>query len=354
VSTAGRRQAALTALAALAVVAVWRFAAADESSKAAKAGAASVVKFDHDKHANRAEKPVVVEGKCSTCHGDDPKGALAVPGRTGHAPCLSCHVGDFLATGDKTRKSNPALHAKATGFCLGCHSSADGKPPKNHTKAVADNVYRNHPSPEFHVELDHFEHTRRSDCRKCHVVNPASQKLEEGAPGHAQCATCHGDTAPPMAECATCHDRPGPAEHFGPPRKGSDTRVCGSPEHQELARKRGKPPDEVPCFKHETREHRFWSKNRSSKSRWEQGEPLECGHCHFMVGDKAPWRLLKHQYQTLKDIRSAPIMDNDRDRAHKRCGEVRACHGSEVDDRRGSGQCTQCHDKKLVDSLFGP
>jgi hypothetical protein len=45
-------------------------------------------------------------------------------------------------------------------------------------------------------------------------------------------------------------------------------------------------------------------------------------------------------------------MDNDRDRAHKRCGDARACHRSEVDDSRGTGKCVKCHDQKLVDSLF--
>ncbi len=343
---------ALSGIGAIALADQTKEAPAPDSA-APNVQGAPVKKFTHDQHA-KLDKPVVSDKNCKDCHGADPKGALATPGKNGHQPCMAsgCHVDDFLSVGE-ARENNAERYAKAASFCQGCHASATGDAPQNFEKAAADNVYKNHPAPEYHVELDHFAHAERKQgkCRDCHVVDAESNELVPNAPGHLECAQCHnGKTAPAMAECATCHGTPGANQYFTKTREGSDTRACGSEEHRKLAASRGKSPEQVPCFKHERKEHRFWSKNPDSS--WAQGEALQCGHCHFMIADKSTWKSLGGEYSSVQQIKASPIMDNDRDRAHKRCGEVRACHRSEVDDSRGTGKCTMCHDQKLVDSLF--
>jgi hypothetical protein len=320
------------------------------------ASSATAKKFNHAQHGKLKQK-VVTEKNCSSCHGKSTAGELAIPAKDGHQPCLAsgCHVDDFLASSAKTKKADPKRYAKAAAFCLGCHNSASGDAPRNFSRPKADNAYQNNSTTEYHIELDHFAHVERKagKCRDCHVVDEKSFALVLDTPGHAECSQCHnGKTTHAMSECASCHDTPGAGEYFTKTRKGSDTRACGSEAHLALAKSRNKSPEQVPCYKHERKEHRFWSTNRDRKADWAQGEALQCGHCHFMFADKSQWKALGGDYTTVLQIKGSAIMDNDKDRAHKRCGEVAACHRNEVDDSRGTGLCVKCHDQKLVDSLF--
>ena len=274
---------------------------------------------------------------CTACHGDDAKGALALPGRSGHQPCLAsgCHVDDFLATGDSTRKADPARYRAAAAFCLGCHGSATGDAPRRFEKPAADNVYRQ-ASPEHHVEMDHLEHARRSGCRDCHVVDPTSFQLVAGRPGHAECAECHGASAPPMSRCSTCHTAPGPAAYFSGSRRPTGVRSCGSDAH---AAQKAAAGGDTPCFLHERREHRFAA-----------DRPLQCGSCHFMIAEPKLWAGRK--YRSLKEIAAAPIIHNQRDLAHRSCGAGAACHGRDVDDSHGTARCALCHSKRVTESIF--
>lgn len=330
---------------ATAVVAV-SLAVAEEVDVKAPAAPATAVKFNHAKHPEK----VVTKETCSDCHGKELTGVLAKPAQNGHQPCMSsgCHVDDFLSSSAAAKKKDAEAYAKAAAFCLGCHSSEKGEPPKSYTKAVADNVYKNNSTTEFHVELDHFVHVgfKSVKCRDCHVVQGKDNLLQADSPGHRECSQCHtGKTdAHAMGKCAGCHTSPGTGEYFTESRKGSDTRACGTEAHKKLAKKRKKPLDQVPCFKHETKEHRYWSKNPKSKSNWEQGEALQCGHCHFMFADKKTWKSLKGKYESIKQIKASPIMDTAKGEAHERCGEVRACHGSDF----SGDTCTKCHESNSV------
>ena len=327
---------------------------ADEKAKDSDGKAAVKIgsnKFNHKTHAKYeypdSQKKAVTDENCSDCHGSDPKGKLATPAKSGHQPCLSagCHVKWFMSATLDTKGRDPVLYKKAVSFCLGCHENAASEAPKRHTKAAADAVYKNNTNPGYHVELNHFAHTERTGCRDCHVVEKRTYKLKLDTPGHAECAACHGveDDAEPMSQCAECHESPGPKEYFHNEWKGSETRSCGSPSHLALAKKQKKSPEKVPCFKHERREHRF----RKGDKR------LECGHCHFMIDNRRLWK--SNRYESIRDIRAAPIIHNNRDLAHETCGESRACHKRDVDDSRGSADCKLCHSQKTIDNdLFSP
>lgn len=317
-------------------------------------------KFDHVLHSGGGNMPraVVDSDKCTECHASDDRGNLTLPGTAGkqqkldmpacdkqrakltrpgqvsHKPCLDsgCHVRDFLATGDKIKKSAPKRYQKAARFCAGCHT---GPPPATHAQPAADNVYCDNDSPDYHLQLNHLRHTEKTACRNCHVVG-ADNKLQIGKPDHAECATCHTgkDAATPMSYCRMCHQPPGPSEFFKPREYDAVVRACGSPEHLRRARRRGKDPSQISCFKHETKEHRVKS-----------DAPLQCSQCHYMVANRKFWSS-KNRYETLREIKSARLIDNRRDRAHsKACGGDRACHARDVDDSSGgSEKCTLCHD----------
>jgi hypothetical protein len=69
-----------------------------------------------------------------------------------------------------------------------------------------------------------------------------------------------------------------------------------------------------------------------------------------MVSDRASWGKLS--YVSLKDLAGAPVIHNDRDRAHRACGAA-GCHGKDVDDSRGKANCKLCHSSKVVvESIF--
>lgn len=283
----------------------------------------SPLQFSHDKHSDKLDMK-----DCTTCHQSADLRFAPPPTTKTHAPCLSCHLDEFLSTGIRTQKQAPEKYRKASAFCAICHFSPSGAPPMRHRKNSAAAYFQGNSEPEFHVEMDHFAHTKRTTCSSCHSVDPKSFKLRPDHPNHEECAQCHTTNRAPMTKCASCHTTPGPQTFFNKTRKASDVRVCTSD-----SKKR-------PCFKHERKEHRFQQ---------DETTPFECDSCHFMFA-KDQYR--GHRYQTIANIKSAPLMDNSRDLAHKSCG-AQGCHRQETDDSRGRGKCQLCHSKKFMSgSLF--
>jgi hypothetical protein len=295
--------------------------------------AAAPTHFTHRDHAAH-----VAIAKCEACHAVDPRGQVVSPAALGHAPCLSagCHASYFLAIGAAARQANPATYAKATAFCLGCHASKDGAPPTPWSKPAANAALDSFQyEREYHVEMNHFEHTGRAggNCRVCHVVDARSFALVRSAPGHAQCVSCHNPAKFPqftMAMCGLCHDKPARAEYFQGTRPKVDVRACGS-EGLALLAARGKHAEG--CFRHERVEHRT-----------QAGAEVQCAACHYMIGDKTTWG--RRRYQTLLDLHTEPVIDNLQDREHKSCGGAAACHRADVDAARTGARCSLCHAEK--------
>lgn len=294
------------------------------------------LKFDHAAHA-ALESPVAIE-TCKACHGDDGAGVLAKPGEHGHQPCLSagCHAEDFLSVGARTRKESPERYRKAAAFCQGCHKSRAGQAPSPFAKAKADNLYAarsgSTQEPGHYVEMDHQAHVRRTQCSSCHVVDAQSFALA-GGPTHKECASCHEDhETVPMPKCTRCHNEGAPKDYFKSRTLVSDVRSCGSARYAELSRKRKRRA--LPCFKHEREGHRIRK----------DGEAVQCNDCHFMFQST---QYAGHKYQSLHDVKQAPLMDNHRDRAHQKCG-ASGCHRRAVDDAAGTGRCSLCHSSKAI------
>ena len=291
-------------------------------------------RFSHALHESRLDLTT-----CETCHSVDAAGVVAAPAARGHAPCQTagCHAADFVATGPTTRRKDPARFAHATAFCLGCHDSADGSPPAPWATPNVSGILRSFQAErEYHVEMNHFEHTKRIDCRSCHIVDEKTLALVPAAPGHGQCVTCHNPQKFPgftMEKCGYCHDHPSRAEYFHASRPKTDVRACDSEGHAALVAKAGKG---VACFRHERTEHRVRA-----------GKPVECGDCHAVVAKGA---FNGHHYESLKDLHVQPIIDNAADLAHRSCGRS-GCHAKDVDDSAGKARCTLCHGD-LTGSIF--
>jgi hypothetical protein len=294
----------------------------------------------HFAHTDHKARGVDVE-KCASCHSIDATGQVLAPAAQGHAPCLDakCHATDFLAVGQKARTANPAQFARSAAFCLGCHQEVPWPWKKPTTRVLK--AYEG--SREHHVEMNHFDHTVRAkqNCRGCHAVDDKSFELVVGAPGHAQCGTCHNArTSPPvfaMKECNACHLRESRAAYLQrkdlvKSRPDTDVRACDSEGHEQLEKKLGR---KVKCFKHETSAHRTQS-----------GAPVQCVYCHFVVGDKTQWGK-NRDYRSLDHLRANPIIWNARDKQHESCGRSSACHKKDVDPVSGAN-CGLCHAEKSV------
>jgi hypothetical protein len=63
-----------------------------------------------------------------------------------------------------------------------------------------------------------------------------------------------------------------------------------------------------------------------------------------MVGDRARWG--GRRYESLRDLHTAPIIDNSQDREHRSCGQSAACHKVDVDAARSGARCSLCHAEK--------
>jgi predicted CXXCH cytochrome family protein len=314
------------------VVGCAMFAVAVVAVAAPTPAAPPAAHFSHDAHGQRGIKI----DSCESCHALDDAGNVRAPAAKGHSPCLAsnCHAADFVAVGDKMKAKDPGRHAKARTFCLGCHDQVPApwtKPAANAVKASFQ-IHR-----EFHVEMNHFEHTQLAakagdQCRTCHIVDGSSFALVVGTPGHAQCLGCHNAKQMPaftMNKCGLCHDKPARAAYFAASRPKTDVRACGSEGAAALEAKLKRP---VPCFRHERAEHRTLD-----------GKPLQCSACHYMVGDKARWG--GRRYQSLKDLHTEAVIDNSGDRQHASCGRTAACHKAEVN-LAGASKCNLCHAEK--------
>jgi hypothetical protein len=289
-------------------------------------------KFDHRAH---VERGVVIGDACDACHRMAPDGALVPVGSVGHQPCLQadCHARAFLAAGGEGALTTERGR-KAAAFCRGCHAEA----PARHRKALADAAFGPNPSPGYHVELNHYRHSELARCRGCHVVDEHSFALVPRTPGHHQCAVCHGKTAsPPMEACGHCHQPPGPAEYFPAEdaRPPTGVRSCDSDAHRTRVAAHGA---DVPCFQHERQQHRFRG-----------GSELDCGHCHYMLADAQQWPG-GSRYETVKQLRELPIIDNRKNEAHRRCGDGGSCHAAQVSGI--SGDCAYCHSRKVASDIF--
>jgi hypothetical protein len=283
-------------------------------------------KFSHQAHISRG---VPIAKHCQDCHHSGPRHQLVAVGQQAHQPCLAsgCHVSDFLVAG-RPEAARDDRYLRAVGFCLGCHpAGADGAPPRPHEKAQANHVFKGNARPDYHVEFNHYNHTEdRARCSHCHVVDEKTFALQLATPGHAECGECHGSSAsPPMTACGNCHFTPGPTDYFVNKRPDTDVRSCDSPRHAELEKRLGR---SVPCFKHEREQHRM-----------RKGKPLECDACHFLIANKSSWTS-KWRYETLLEVKSGPLLNNDRSEAHNRCG-TSGCHQKDVHPSRGD--CTLCH-----------
>ena len=282
------------------------------------------VHFSHAEHAKRVDMTA-----CDQCHSVDAKGIVAPPAAIGHSPCLSakCHATAFVSAGPTTKTKDPAAYGKASAFCLGCHDSADGAPPSPAEHHVANAALRSFQlEREYHVEMNHFEHTKRTECRTCHIVDAKTFALATDAPGHAQCATCHNAQKFPdftMSKCAYCHSTPGRSEFFHASRPKTDVRACGSEGHAALVAKFASDGKAVACFKHERAEHRTAA----------DGKPVQCGQCHEIVASESR--------QSLKMLHADPVIDNT-EGEHVRCG-TGGCHAKDFANAAGGKRCLLCH-----------
>src|SRR6185295_11859656 len=183
-------------------------------------------------------------------------------------------------------------------------------------------------------EMNHYNHTKNTECRNCHVVDDKTFALVVGTPGHRQCAACHNTKdlpERPMSLCSNCHSSPSREDYLrsmsiSESRDKTDVRACAGEGHTQIVKRKGR---DVPCFRHERSEHRT-----------EGGKPVQCVTCHYIVGDKTKWG--GHRYQSLADLQANPIIDNSKDRQHASCGATTACHKRDVDEVHGA-KCNLCH-----------
>jgi hypothetical protein len=257
----------------------------------------------------------------------------------GHSPCMTagCHAQDFVNSGLPTAK--PVERTKAVSFCLGCHPSTKNEPPPAWTKPPAVAI-ATHGVSEYHVEMNHFEHTKRTNCRTCHAVDDKSFALVADHPAHQECVICHNKQKYPeftMEKCGLCHSTPS-RQMFFPKvnRPHNNVRACNSEGYQALVRKH--PGTKLTCFTHERKEHRFSAKN----------EPVQCRDCHFMIEDAK----LGPKYNSITKIHELPVIEDDQGRAHAACGNNAACHQREVPPNATS-HCGKCHDDEVAGGALG-
>ena len=290
----------------------------------------------HFSHADHTKLGVKTDD-CKSCHTIDAQGVTITPGATGHSPCLSagCHAADFVNSGIKTAK--PAERNKAIAFCLGCHPSPKAEAPQPWTKPAPVAISTHGPS-EYHVEMNHFEHTKRTTCRTCHIVD-AKFALVPDRPAHHECVLCHNAQKYPdftMQKCELCHSQPSRQQFFPPVnRPGNNVRACSSEGYQALVRKH--PGTKLACFTHERESHRMLD-----------GKQVQCGTCHFMVDDPK----LGPKYNSITKLHELPIIEDDAGRAHKACGSAAACHQKEVPPNATS-RCGKCHDDEVAGGALG-
>ena len=139
--------------------------------------------FDHAKHAE-TRPGLVTKDNCESCHKLQGKGANVLPvASVGHKPCLDsgCHASDFISVGESTRKSNPERFNRALAFCRGCHTW-EGTGPSPHMAMKPNASYEKGEASDHHVEMDHFAHTKRTECASCHPTHTCPNQDTLNAP----------------------------------------------------------------------------------------------------------------------------------------------------------------------------
>jgi hypothetical protein len=333
---------------------------------------ASTIKPAHFKHSDHAGYGVDTTdaAKCKSCHTIDAKGNVLAPAAQGHAPCLQagCHADTFLMISEKNQakaqkdKAFAEQFTKASAFCLACHEQVPWAWKKPTTRVLQGWLNQR----EHHIEMaksslsnmDHWAHTqaKKKDgtqvgCRDCHAVG-ADFKLLKGSPGHTQCAECHSPTsgvAFGMSECGRCH-KEGSRDEFlrkvlaergkelkdkdVASRPDADVRACDS-AGEDAYKKKGR---KVPCFRHETKEHREDAK----------GGGVQCKQCHWIVVDKARWGD-KRSYSSLADLHLNKIIgdkpNDSRSMQHEACA---GCHPHTSQVKLRGGNCQYCHVERTV------
>lgn len=320
--------------------------------------------FNHKCHHNRkngAKVDTEDPAKCKDCHAITGEGKVLAPAQLGHAPCLQakCHSTEFLGAplnAEMEKKTPP----RTKSFCAGCHPTTPWAWKK---PAVSINMTWNN-QRDHHLEMgkpeggmDHFKHTqlkkkdgKQIGCRDCHVVNDDGPNptwaFSTGTPGHTQCLQCHSNDgqAFPLTECGQCHKDGSRrdwlislgvkvGEKDVVTRPGSRVRSCGSEGHTRYIQKDLKPGKGVPCFKHETQQH------RTKKD----GSDVQCSQCHYLVTDKSRWG--GRQYNTLADLHKASIIHanptDPMEKHHQSCS-ARGCHAGQTENGPAK-RCEKCH-----------
>jgi c(7)-type cytochrome triheme protein len=126
-----------------------------------------------------------VQLACAACHPLTRSGEVRV---VGHAPCATCHAGDF---GERQPK-----------ICGACHNGSEPWRPLVADRSPPDDT-------EFGATLDHDHHP--GDCARCHALTTPAGQLRPPR-GHRACTGkgCHaaaGGPAPTLAACERCHRR---------------------------------------------------------------------------------------------------------------------------------------------------
>ncbi len=324
------------------------------------------VHFNHKCHAERTNgKKVDTQdpAKCKDCHAVTDKGKILAPAQQGHAPCLQsgCHAKEFLGAplNDAQAKKTPA---RTKSFCAGCHPQT----PWAWKKPTVSIDATWHNQRDHHIEMgksdgdsgmDHYKHTqlkkqdgKQIGCRDCHVVDDSGDKptwaFATGTPGHAQCLSCHSaeGQAFPLSDCGNCHKEGSRRSwllslgvRMGPndveTRPGSRVRSCGSEGYTRYVQKDLKPGKGVPCFKHETQQHR----------ERKDGSGVQCVQCHYLVTDKSRWN--GRSYASLADLHTKSIIHanptDPMEKHHQACS-ARGCHAGQTENGPAKA-CEKCH-----------
>lgn len=119
---------------------------------------------------------------CLLCHRrEDNSTRLRFPGKSGHAPCVGCHVEQMSNTG--------------SAMCTICHSNPQSGAMKAFPRLRS-----------FRVKFDHGRHLRLTNCATCHkpTRRGVALSIPAGASAHQSCFQCHTNTRP-IGTCNTCH-----------------------------------------------------------------------------------------------------------------------------------------------------
>jgi serine/threonine protein kinase len=196
---------------------------------------------------------------------------------------------------------------------------------------------------ERRIEMDHFKHTQVAKCQQCHLVDPKTFTAKAGTPGHAECVSCHeADKMEGLRDdpkCAYCHlDRKPTTKDQSSLRACDDaalTALNAASKGNAASRGNAAGGKQTPCFRHDTKAHRFDDK----------GQPLECTTCHGVLADKSKWGA--RTFSSLDDLDRHTIIGQGPaggvDAMHHACTTGCHHHGKQVDPKDPAHNCSNCH-----------